>query len=446
MSDRPSAAIVGAGLCGLTAAHRLVQTGWDVTVFEATGEIGGRVRTLRVDGYQVDLGASAFSSAYEPYIALCDELGLERRPVSPFVAIPREGDMYELNMHRMMLSGIRTRLLSPRGKLRASRLALDVARAKRRGELDYADMRKAAPLDTETTRGYALRRLSAELDQYLCGPIVRTMLIADTDKVSKVELFSGVANIFAAGILTIAGGQGRVCESLADDLDVRLSCPVDRVTSCGAGVEVRHADGSNRYDAAVVTAPLPVAADICPDHADVLAPLRGRLTYTQCLKVAIGTRVQPRTRAFLVQLPSSEDAEIALLFLDHNKCRDRAPAGHGLIDACWESGASARMLDASDDEIVARTLQTILRFYPELDGTVDFTHVTRWSQALPLTTVGAYRAIGSFNSVLDPAATIQFAADYMSAAGQNTAVALGNRAAANLERRRGTLPREVRPL
>ena len=374
MSDRPSAAIVGAGLRGLTAAHRLVQTGWDVTVFEATGEIGGRVRTLRVDGYQVDLGASAFSSAYEPYIALCDEVGLERRPVSPFVAIPREGDMHELNMHRMVLSGIRTRLLSSRGKLRA-RAAWRLTSRVPSAAASWTTLTCARPRRWILRPRAAMRCAACppSLTSTSAGPIVRTMLIADTDKVSKVELFSGVANIFAAGILTIAGGQGRVCESLADDLDVRLSCPVDRVTSCGSGVEVRHADGSNRYDAAVVTAPLPVAADICPDHADVLAPLRGRLTYTQCLKVAIGTKVQPRTRAFLVQLPSSEDAEIALLFLDHNKCRDRAPAGHGLIDACWESGASARMLDASDDEIVARTLQTILRFYPELDGTVDFT-------------------------------------------------------------------------
>jgi oxygen-dependent protoporphyrinogen oxidase len=420
------AAVVGAGLCGLTAAHRLTQAGWEVTVFESTDAAGGRVQTLRRDGYQVDIGASAFSGAYEPYIALVDELGLSYRPVSPYVAIPRSGRQHLLNMDRMIASGLRTKLLSPGAKLRVARLGLDVARAKRRGQLDYADMRKAAPLDTETARAYALRRLTSEIDHYLCEPIVRTMLIADTDAVSKVELFSGVANVMASKIYAIEGGQGRVCETLAAKLDVRLGCPIERVALSARGVAV---DGED-YDAAVVTAPLPVAASICPDYADLLAPLSESLGYTQCLKVAIGTTAQPRTPAFLVQFPSTEDADVALLFLDHNKCPDRAPAGHGLIDACWESDASARMMDASDEEIVARTLHTVLRLYPELEGTIDFTHVTRWRHALPHTAVGAYRRIGELNAALDPSAPIRFAGDYMSAAGQNTAVALGNRAAA----------------
>ncbi|HEX6389838.1 MAG TPA: NAD(P)/FAD-dependent oxidoreductase [Solirubrobacteraceae bacterium] len=424
------AAVVGAGLCGLTAAHRLTQAGWEVTVFESTDAVGGRVQTVRRDGYQVDIGASAFSGAYEPYIALVDELGLRRHAVSPYVVIPRQGRNHVLNMDRMVASGARTRLLSPTAKLRAARLGVDVARAKRRGQLDYADMRKAAPLDTETVRAYALRRLSAELDRYLCEPIVRTMLIADSDAVSKVELFSGVANIFAAKIYAIEGGQGRVCETLAAALDVRLSSPVDRVAAAEGGVDVTVAGETARYDRAIVTAPLPVAAQICPDHAEALAPLNDAMEYTQCLKVAIGTTRQPRTPAFLVQFPSSEDADVALLFLDHNKCPDRAPAGHALIDACWESEASARMMDAPDEEIVARTLATILRLYPELEGTVDFTHVTRWRRALPHTAVGAYRMIGDLNAALDPSAPIRLAGDYLSAAGQNTAVALGNRAAA----------------
>jgi len=162
----PSAAVVGAGLAGLTAAHRLVQAGWTVTVFEATDAVGGRVQTFRSQGYQVDIGASAFSAAYRPYVELVDELGLAYRPVSPYVAIPRDGRAHVLHMERMLTSGARTRLLSPSAKLRVARLGLDVARAKLRGQLDYSDMRKAAPLDTETARAYALRRLTPEIDQY----------------------------------------------------------------------------------------------------------------------------------------------------------------------------------------------------------------------------------------------------------------------------------------
>lgn len=432
VDDAPSVAVAGAGLSGLTAAHRLHRAGWAVTVFEAEGVIGGRVRTHREDGYQVDVGASAYSAAYRPYIDLVRELGIDEAQVSPWVAIPRDGVLHTLNVEKMITGGLRTKLLSPGAKLRAARLGLDVARAKRRGELDYSDMRKAAPLDTETARAYAERALSTELDRYLVDPIVRAMLIADSGKVSKVELFSGVANIFTSSLHTIRGGQGRVCEALAAPLDIRLDTPVVGVTRDGERVAVSAGGTTARFDAAVVATPLPVALDACPQHAAQLAPLHEKLSYTRCLKVAIGTRRRPDTPVFLVQLPSVEDAEVALVFLDHNKCADRAPAGHGLFDACWETDASIAWWDRRDEDIVARTMKTLTRWYPDLAGHVDYHHVTRWERALPLTSRGAYQAIGDLNAALDPHDPIQFAADYLSAAGQNTAVALGNRAAERL--------------
>ncbi len=58
----PRAAIVGAGLSGLTAGYRLQTAGWRVDVFEATNSPGGRVQTVRRDGYAIDTGASALGS------------------------------------------------------------------------------------------------------------------------------------------------------------------------------------------------------------------------------------------------------------------------------------------------------------------------------------------------------------------------------------------------
>jgi protoporphyrinogen/coproporphyrinogen III oxidase len=75
--------------------------------------------------------------------------------------------------------------------------------------------------------------------------------------------------------------------------------------------------------------------------------------------------------------------------------------------------------------------------FPELRGTVDFTYVRRWPVALPHTRVGVYQRIAEFTSNTDPTSHIQFAGDYLSQTGQNTAVAWGNRAAANLQRHHG---------
>jgi monoamine oxidase len=48
--------IIGAGLAGLTAPYELTHMGHDVTVLEAQGRPGGRVRTMR-DPFADDLYA-----------------------------------------------------------------------------------------------------------------------------------------------------------------------------------------------------------------------------------------------------------------------------------------------------------------------------------------------------------------------------------------------------
>ena len=426
------AAIVGAGLSGLTAGYRLQTAGWQVDVFEATDSPGGRVQTVRRDGYAIDTGASALGSTYHSYLALAGELGIEMHYTAPYIGIRRAGVTHLFDMDKMVRSGLTTPLLSLGAKLRVPRLAVDVAMAKARGRLDYADMRKAAPLDTESARAYARRALSAELDSYLCEPIVRTMLIADTDKVSKVELLSGIANIFTAKILAAVGGQGRLPEALAGRLKVHLQTPVTEVRRAENLVRVSHSGATSEYDACVVTCPLPEATAVCVDDRSILGPLDASLGYTQCLSVAVGTTRPPDCPAFLVMFPSVEDPDIALMFLDHNKAPDRAPAGHGLLSCLWETGASERMIDASDEQVVEHTLATVFGVFPELRDTVEFAHVTRWRRALPFTRIGAYQDIGRLNAALDPASSVQYAADFMSAAGQNTAVEFGNRAARNL--------------
>jgi hypothetical protein len=128
-------------------------------------------------------------------------------------------------------------------------------------------MRKAAPLDVESAEQYATRALGPELGEYACGPIVRMMLIADPDDVPVVELFSGLANIFASKICSLNGGEGRLPQILADRVGVELSSPVEEVSDRGDHVELswREGDVSRRatFDACVLSCPLPVAATIC---------------------------------------------------------------------------------------------------------------------------------------------------------------------------------------
>ena len=56
--------IVGAGLAGLCCALRLQQSNVRFRILEAADGVGGRVRTDRVDGFQLDRGFQVFLIAY----------------------------------------------------------------------------------------------------------------------------------------------------------------------------------------------------------------------------------------------------------------------------------------------------------------------------------------------------------------------------------------------
>ena len=56
--------VIGAGLAGLRCAAELVSAGHEVLVLEAGDDVGGRIRTERIDGYQVDRGFQLLNPAY----------------------------------------------------------------------------------------------------------------------------------------------------------------------------------------------------------------------------------------------------------------------------------------------------------------------------------------------------------------------------------------------
>ena len=439
----PRAVVAGAGIAGLTAAYRLQQAGWDVEVFEAEARAGGRVETIVQNGYRVDTGATAFAARYPIATQLAKELGLRIVDTAPYLGVYRDDRIRLLRLDRLIRSGLTTDVLSLSTKLRLARVVFDVVRAGRRGMLSYDDLRAAAPLDTETARDYIRRLAGAEADAYLAEPITRALLLANSDKVSRVELMSGLVNAVAGRLSTLAGGQGAIIDALLSRIDaVHLCSPVLALTETADGVRLgyRGPDGETKIadaDACVVATPLPVTATICGPAREQLAPLNHALRFTQAINVAIGTTRPANTPAFLVQLPAAEDSEICMIIVENNKAPDRAPAGHGLLSVSWEMSAAAAWTQHSDDELIERALQTVLRLFPELRGTVDFTYVRRWPVALPHTRVGVYQRIAEFTSTIDPASRIQFAGDYLSQTGQNTAVAWGNRAAANLDRYHG---------
>jgi oxygen-dependent protoporphyrinogen oxidase len=166
------AIVVGAGIAGLTAAFRLKKAGYDVTVFESTSRIGGRMSTARRDGYIMDLAATALSRKYSQMIALAHEAGIGDKivPSSDVVGIPLHG-----KIHRIRSSSpvdlLTTRLLPWRAKLAALNLVRDARKVAKASQ--WHDLGAAGFADVETAAQWVRRRAHPEIDEAVANALMR---------------------------------------------------------------------------------------------------------------------------------------------------------------------------------------------------------------------------------------------------------------------------------
>ncbi|MDT7605703.1 MAG: protoporphyrinogen/coproporphyrinogen oxidase, partial [Pseudonocardiales bacterium] len=75
-TDNTPMAVIGTGPAGLAAAWRLREAGHQVKLFERNGQLGGRMRTVRRDGFQVEDGPSQIAGSYTRFIKILRESGL----------------------------------------------------------------------------------------------------------------------------------------------------------------------------------------------------------------------------------------------------------------------------------------------------------------------------------------------------------------------------------
>ena len=59
--NKPTAAVIGAGIAGIAASIRLAVKGYDVTVYEANQYAGGKLSSFDLNGYRFDAGPSLFT-------------------------------------------------------------------------------------------------------------------------------------------------------------------------------------------------------------------------------------------------------------------------------------------------------------------------------------------------------------------------------------------------
>ncbi len=80
------AVVVGAGIAGLAAAHRLLEHGARVTVLEASERVGGKLLPGEIAGARVDLGAESLLARRPEAVGLARAVGLADRLQPPATA------------------------------------------------------------------------------------------------------------------------------------------------------------------------------------------------------------------------------------------------------------------------------------------------------------------------------------------------------------------------
>ncbi len=173
-------AVIGAGVTGLVAAHRLTSAGHDCDVYERWPGLGGQVATLdvgdcdRLERYYHHL----FTSDRE-IVALYEELGMgdqmEWRPSS--VGMFTQGRIHPFTTP---LDLLRFRPMSLRGRLRMGLAVLMLQRRHKRVE----------PFEAETARSWIEREMGTEAWEAIWGPMLRGKFGDRADDISMAWLWS----------------------------------------------------------------------------------------------------------------------------------------------------------------------------------------------------------------------------------------------------------------
>ena len=231
--------VLGAGMAGISAARALADKGYSVTVLEARGVAGGRIRTDTSLGAPVDLGASFIHGTRgNPLVALANRFGAETynteqeedlyvnatgEAISPSVMnqAQREYDALFEDLLR-----IKDGLQQDRGIGRVTRALLARVRQQRGAAIgDVVTFLVRSEIGIEF--GADLKQMSLEY--------------FDED-----EAFSGPDLLLKPGYMTLING-------LSQGLDIRYGQLVREVTWSSSGVRVTTASGV--FDADRVSLP-----------------------------------------------------------------------------------------------------------------------------------------------------------------------------------------------
>lgn len=420
--DRFDVAVLGGGVAGLAAAHRLTRHGLSVVVLEREPNLGGRLKTAEVADRRLDLGAQFVTDFYTNFMDLASAVGVDghlvRRSQTAYVV--RDGEAHPVWPIRHFL---RTSGISTRGKLRMLRLLPSMAAHWR--TLDVARLTGCAGLDVTSADRYLRRTVGEEDAKFFFRPILSGLLYWEAETTSYSVVLA-VLKAFASsgGTYRMAGGMRDFADRLGAPAHVRTGATARAVTgSPDDGYEVSCTDGGRdravTARAVVYAVPAPAVTDLLPAGGGVDPAFFARVSYSRTAILTYqlsGDPVDYPRGAILFPKPDVPHIASVNPMYDYvdgtgEPARDQAP----LVNVCLSDDGFAAYAGLDDDELSAVVGDELSAASPNRRWTADakLVNVQRWAPALPRFDVGHLRAVSAFLGSLGPAGTLAFCGDYL---------------------------------
>lgn len=429
-------AVIGGGLSGLATAVQLhlADPGLQLTLLEASAQLGGVIDTRRRDEYLIDLGADMFATKPAAALHLLERLGVADRLMRPSrraagARIVHRGKLVDVPDGFVLMRATRawpiltTPLLSIAGKLRLLR------------EPWVAPLLAGDP-ETDISVGEFVRhRLGNEVLRNIVEPLVAGIYTADIDKLSMRATMAPLAKMEAdhgsLGKATWArrrsgedslersssgaryeqfrafpGGMKELIECLAaalPDGTIRTDTPVDGLSRLDRGWELTTAGGPEQFDEAIIATPAAVSAKLLEPHSPAAATALASIEAASTAIVVLALRrdqVAGDINTFGFVVPPKENRQILAASFASNKFDGRAPADCILVRVFIGGSLQADLLRKSDPELVqlaCKELSELIRFA----GDPLLAEVVRWNHAMPQYHVGHLQKVERIEAEID---------------------------------------------
>jgi protoporphyrinogen/coproporphyrinogen III oxidase len=421
----PRVAVVGGGISGLTAAHRLrtlLGPAAEVVVLEQRDRVGGVLRTVDLAGVPYDVGAEAFLWRRPELRELLDELRLADEVVHPAgaAASVRAGGV-TVPLPTGTLLGVPTSAARLDGVLSAAGTA--AARAERDRPIDWATGGDVA------LGGLLRERFGDELADRLADPLLGGVYAGRVDALGLRATVPALATALDAGAPSVTaaadratapppaspasvhgelrvpaqrpvfgalrGGYAVLVDALATGVDVRLSTTVRALNRLADGwrLVLGPDQGVLDVDAVVLAVPAPAAARLLAEVVPTAATAAGEIELASSVVVALAYREGDATRLPAtsgVLVAAGEPVSIKAATHSSRKWPHlTASATDGLVRLRASLGrfGEEATLQVDDAELVSRA-RADLATLTGITAAPVAVHVQRWGGGLPQYGVG----------------------------------------------------------